>query len=74
MFNPWVEKIPWRRAWQCTPIFLLGKSHGQRRLLGYGPWGHKELDTTEANEHTYTSGDKCVIFIFIFPASVIIIW
>ena len=37
----------WRRKWQPTPIFLPGKSHGQRSLVGYSPWGHKELDTTE---------------------------
>ena len=46
-FNPWVGKIPWRRAWQPTPVFLLGESPGQRSLAGYSPWGHKELDTTE---------------------------
>ena len=34
-FNPWVRKIPWRRAWQSTPVFLPGKSHGQRSLAGY---------------------------------------
>ena len=38
---------PLRRAWQPTPIFLSGKSHGQRSLAGYSPWGHKELDATE---------------------------
>ena len=36
-FDPWVEKIPQRRAWQPTPVFLLGESHGQRRLVSYGP-------------------------------------
>ena len=36
-FNPWVEKIPWRRAWQHTPVFLPGESHGQRSLSGCGP-------------------------------------
>ena len=41
-FNPWVRKMPWRRA------FLPGESHGQRILAGYGPWGRKESDTTEA--------------------------
>ena len=46
--NPWVGKIPWRRAWQPTPVFLLGESLGQRSLAGYSPWGHKELDMTEA--------------------------
>ena len=54
-FNPWVRKLPWRRKWQPTPVFLPGKSHGQRSLAGYSPWGHKELDRTEAtNTHTHT--------------------
>ena len=46
-FNPQVGKIPWRREWQPTPVFLPGESHGQRRLEGYSPWGCKELDMTE---------------------------
>ena len=37
-FDPWVRKIPWRRAWQPTPAFLPGESHGQRSLVGYSPW------------------------------------
>ena len=49
-FHPSVRKIPWRRKWQPPPVFLPGKSHGQRRLASYRPWGHKESDTTEANE------------------------
>ena len=49
-FDSWVGKIPWRRKWQPTPVFLPGKSHGQRRLLG--AWGHKESD---AAEHTWTA-------------------
>jgi len=36
-FNPWVGKIPWRRAWQPTPVFLPGESHGHRSLEGYSP-------------------------------------
>ena len=46
-FSPWVGKIPWRKAWQPTPVFLLRISHGQRRLASYSPWGHKESDTIE---------------------------
>ena len=46
-FDPWFGKIPWRRKWQPTPVFLPGKSHGQRSLTGYSPWGRKELDMTE---------------------------
>ena len=50
-FDPWVRKIPWRRKWQPTPVFLPGKSHGQRSLAGCHPWSQKESDTTE---HTHT--------------------
>jgi len=46
-FDLWVRKIPWRRAWQSTPVFLPGESHGQRSLVGYSPQDHKELDMTE---------------------------
>ena len=45
-FHPWVRKIPWRREWQPTPVFLLGESHGQRSLVGYSPWV-AESDTVE---------------------------
>ena len=53
MFETWVGKIPWRRKWQPTLVFLPGESHGQRSLAGYSPWGLKELDTTEC-VHTLT--------------------
>ena len=46
-FDPRVGKIPWRRKWQPTPVFLLGKSHGQKNLVGYSSWGRRESDTTE---------------------------
>ena len=46
-FDPWVGKIPWRRKWQPTPVFLPGESHGRRSLVGYSPRGRKELDATE---------------------------
>ena len=42
-----VRKIPWRREWQSTPVFLPGEFHGQRSLAGCSPWGHKESDKTE---------------------------
>ena len=45
-FDPWVRKIPWRRKWQPTQVFLPGKSHGQSCLVGYSTWGCKESDTT----------------------------
>ena len=47
----WVQSLgqedSWSRKWQAFPVFLPGKSHGQRNLAGYSPWDHKELDTTE---------------------------
>ena len=51
--EPWVRKIPWKRKWQPTPVFLPGKSHGQRGLVGYSPVGCKNLDMTE-HEHRDT--------------------
>ena len=45
--DPWVGKSPWRREWLSTPVFLSGKSHGQRSPVGYSPWGHIESDRTE---------------------------
>ena len=46
-FDPRVRKIPWSQKWQPTPVLLPGESHGQRSLVGYSPWGHKELNMTE---------------------------
>ena len=46
-FSPPVGKIPWRKKWQPTPVFLPEKSHGQRSLVGDSPWGCKESDMTE---------------------------
>ena len=40
-FDPWVGKIPWRRAWQPTLVFLPGEPHGQKCLVGYSPWGRR---------------------------------
>ena len=59
--DPWVGKIPWSRKWQPTLVFLMGKFYGQRSLVGYSPWGCKELATTE---HTHTqawNGPLCPI-------------
>ena len=46
-FDPWVGTILWRRKRQAIPVFLPGEFHGQRSLVDYNPWGHKELDMTE---------------------------
>ena len=50
-FDPWVGKIPWRRAWQLTPVFLFGEFMDGGALAGYSPDGHKESDTTEVTEY-----------------------
>ena len=56
------QKDPLEKKWQPTLVFLPRESHGQRNLVGYTPWGHKELDTTEhtctythTHTHTHTS-------------------
>ena len=62
MFDPFTGKIPWRRKWQPTPVFLRGKSHGQRGLKRYSPWGHRRVrhdsDMTTKRQH----GDCCPHF------------
>ena len=58
-FNPWVRKIPWRRAWQPIPILLPGKPRGQRSLVGYSPRGRKESDMTERlHFHFFLSNEE----------------
>ena len=55
-FDPWVRKIPWRRAWRPTPVFLLGESHGQRSPADYSLYGHKASDKTERlNPHAHSN-------------------
>ena len=58
-FDPWVRKIPWSRKCQPTPVFLPGKFHGQRSLVGYSAWSHKELNMTE-HTHTHTHTQACM--------------
>ena len=53
---PEVGKIPWRKEWLPTPVFLPGESHGQRSLTGYSPWDCKELDMAEVTEHECSRG------------------
>ena len=63
-FNPWVRKIPWRREWLPTPIFLPGESYRQRNLVGYSPWGLKESETTKQ----LTLSTFSMLFINIFTS------
>ena len=57
--DPWVGKMPWRRAWQPTPVFLPGESHGQRSPAGYRSRGHRESDTTEVSYHAQCPYTTC---------------
>ena len=57
-FDPRVGKIPWWRKALPTPVFLPGESLGQRSLAGYSPYGHKELDMTEATKHACMDGPR----------------
>ena len=50
-FSSCIGRIPWRRKWQPTPVFLPGEAHGQERLAGYSPRGHKESDTAKRLTH-----------------------
>ena len=61
-FDPWVGKILWRRKWWPTPTFLPGKSHGQRILAHYRPWGHESQIWLGvwARMHTEGFGGKSV--------------
>ena len=51
---PGSGRFPWRRTRKPTPVLLPGESHGRRSLVGYGPYGHKKLDTTEVTQHACT--------------------
>ena len=53
-FDPWVGKVPWRRKWKATPVFLPAEFHGQRSLVGYSQWGYKKSDRTEQVTHKET--------------------
>ena len=71
-FNPWVRRIPWRRAWQSTPVFLLGESNGQRSLVGCSPWGRRKSSRievtllTHTHTHTHTHGLIYILSILLF--------
>ena len=53
-FDPWVGKIPWRRAWQSTPVFFLGKFHGQRSLVSYSSWRSKGIGEDLATKQQFS--------------------
>ena len=57
-FNPWVRKIPWSRKWQLTLVFLPEESQGQRSLVSYSLWGHKESDMTEHKTYRWNQKEQ----------------
>ena len=63
-FSPWVRKIPWRRAWQPTSVFLPGESHGQRSLASHSPLGCTELSMTKAAQHIAHSRACLCVYIY----------
>ena len=71
-FCPWFGKIPWRREWQSTPVFLPGKSHSQRILAGYNPWGCKRTGhnlgtkATRQQQYMYMEYRICSILHLLF--------
>ena len=56
-FNPWVRKIPWRRAWPPTPVFLPGELHGQRSLSSYCPYAKNQTWLMQLSTHVYLQKD-----------------
>ena len=52
-FDPWVGKLPWKKKWQPTLVFLPGESHGQRSVVSYSPRGHKSWTQLSEHAHTY---------------------
>ena len=67
-FDPWVRKIPWRRKWQTTPVFLHENFRGQRGLMGYSPWGRKEWDRTEHAAALCCTGGPCRGICFVYSS------
>ena len=72
-FDPWVGKIPWRRKWQPTPVFLPGKSHGQRKLVLYSPWVAKSWTRLSNFTFTFLPRNKCLLISWLQSPSAVIL-
>ena len=66
---PWIRKIPWKRAWQPTPVFLPRESDGQRSLASYSPQGCKEPDMTEKSQHASKDGFQIFLTSWVYLES-----
>ena len=58
-------KIPWRKSWQPTPVFLPGEFYGQKSLVGYSPWGSKESLTLSLS-HCHNLHNASALHFFLF--------
>ena len=65
LYGNWIRKIPWRMKWQPTPVFLPGKSHRQRSLAGYSPWGHKSRIRLSAQSHGNWGEGLCYVTMYV---------
>ena len=63
-----MRKIPWRKAWKPTAVFLPGGSHGHKSMVGYSSWSHRESDTTEVTERA-CEDEHGVVFLTATPAA-----
>ena len=69
-FDPWIEKIPWKREWLPIPVFLPRKFHGQRL---HSPWGHKGSDTTQPLTLSLHSRNRVIyIHIYTYPKTMLV--
>ena len=77
-FDPWVRKIPWRRKWQPTPVFLPGKSHRQRSLVGYTVHGvtrfRHNLVTKQLHKTKIFNASKIVYYLYMLVIGVNIVY
>ena len=65
-FNPWLEKIPWRKKWQPTPVFSPGESHGQRSLAGYSPGVTKRWTRlSDSAQHSTVNVNMVIVLILV---------
>ena len=67
--DPWVRKIPWKRKWQPTPVFLPGKSYGKRSLVSYSPWGCKRVKHNLMTTTTSSFLFHCYLLLHCFNRS-----
>ena len=72
-FDSWARKIPWSRKWKPTPIFLPGKSHGQKSLAGYNPWSHKSDMTEWPNNNTKSTEPNASAYVTFFLLNVTVV-